>query len=66
MAQLSLKLGEAMYKPGQETETAEAGDGQDADAGQDADQEAGSPQKDENVVDADFVEVDDKDKDQKS
>ena len=64
VAQLSLKLGEAMYQPSQETETAAAGDGQDD--GQDADQDAGSPQKDEKVVDADFVEVDDKDKDEKS
>ncbi len=68
VAQLSLKLGEAMYQPSQETETAEAGDGQDADDGQDAGagQDAASPQKDETVVDADFVEVDDKDKDEKS
>jgi molecular chaperone DnaK len=76
VAQLSLKLGEAMYKSSQETETAEAGDGQDADAGRDAgspqkdagspQKDAGSPQKDEKVVDADFVEVDDKDKDETS
>ena len=64
VAQLSLKLGEAMYQPSQETET--AGDGQDAGQDADAGDDAGSPQQDETVVDADFVEVDDKDKDEKS
>ncbi|UCH75352.1 MAG: Hsp70 family protein, partial [Rhodospirillales bacterium] len=57
LAEASMKLGEAMYKAAQE---AEAGDGA-ATYGDDAGSDAR-----EDVVDADFEEVDDADKDQKS
>jgi len=54
-----MKLGEAMYKAAQE---AEADSGEAGEAGDGADQADG-----ENVVDADFEEVDDdKDEDKKS
>jgi molecular chaperone DnaK len=55
LSQVAMKLGEAMYKASQdETAAAEGGDGPDADAaGPDGDASA------EDVVDADFEEVDD-------
>jgi len=52
LSQASMKLGEAMYRASQEE--ASAGDGADA-----ASAASGSGGKDENVVDADFEEVDD-------
>ncbi|MDH3229118.1 MAG: molecular chaperone DnaK [Alphaproteobacteria bacterium] len=54
LAEASMKLGEAMYKAAQEAESG-AADGGEAEAGES-----------EGVVDADFEEVDDTDKDEKS
>ena len=51
LTEASMKLGEAMYKAAQEEEAANSGDG---DAAGDAEKAEG-----ENVVDADFEEVDD-------
>ena len=57
LAQASMKLGEAMYKAAQEADGAagETGEAADGDAGQ---------AEGENVVDADFEEVDDDEKDE--
>jgi len=53
LSEVSMKLGEAMYKASQEEAVAaEAGDGGDGDASGDADEDDGS------VVDAEFEEVD--------
>jgi molecular chaperone DnaK len=61
LLQASMKLGEAMYKAQQEKEAAEAkGPGPGPDAGPGAPGAAGG--KDEKVVDADFEEVDEKNK----
>jgi molecular chaperone DnaK len=59
LAQTSMKLGEAMYKAQQ---------GGDQDGGQDGPgaQPGGEPGKKEDVVDAEFTEVDDDKKNQKS
>ncbi len=54
LAEASMKLGEAMYKAAQEAETSASGDG-----------EAETGER-EDVVDADFEEVDDAEKDEKS
>ncbi len=56
LAEASMKLGEAMYKAAQEAESSGADGGESADSGESR----------EDVVDADFEEVDDADKDQKS
>jgi len=57
LAQASMKLGEAMYK--QSTEQQQAGDASGASAG-------GDGKKEEDVVDAEFTEVDDDKKNKKS
>jgi molecular chaperone DnaK len=54
-----MKIGETVYKAQQATEAA-AGKGDDHDAGGSAGGSA--PKQDENVVDAEFEEVDDKKK----
>jgi len=58
LQQSSMKLGEAMYKAQQEAAGGEAGGG---DAGASAD-DAGSAKSGDDVVDADFEEVDDQDR----
>ena len=57
LAQASMKLGEAMYKQAQESQGA-GGDGAGA--------ASGEPGKKEDVVDAEFTEVDDDKKNKKS
>jgi molecular chaperone DnaK len=59
LAQASMKLGEAMYKQAQESQAGGGGDGGASGAG------SGSAGK-EDVVDAEFTEVDDDKKNQKS
>ncbi len=63
LAQGAMKLGEAMYKANQEAAQSTGGDGTD----QDDDDATGGPSAEaDKVVDADFEEVDDRDKDQPS
>ena len=59
LQQAAMKLGEALYKAQQE-ETASAADGPDSGDGGDAD--AGKKDGDADVVDADFEEVDEQDR----
>ena len=61
LAQTSMKLGEAMYKQAQEGQ-AGAGPGDAGDAGG----TTGEPGKKDDVVDAEFTEVDDDKKNKKS
>jgi molecular chaperone DnaK len=61
LAQASMKLGEAMYKQSQEGQPG-AGPGEGGDAGG----AAGEPGKKDDVVDAEFTEVDDDKKNKKS
>jgi molecular chaperone DnaK len=56
LAQASMKLGEAMYKQQQEAQGAQPGEGG----------EAGEAKKEEDVVDAEFTEVDDDKNNKKS
>ncbi len=56
LSQVAMKLGEAMYRASQEE--AAAGDGADAAEGAGANDASGAGDQ-ENVVDADFEEVDD-------
>jgi molecular chaperone DnaK len=60
LAQASMKLGEAMYKQTQEGAAASGGPGGPGSGG------AGSDGKNEDVVDAEFTEVDDDKKNKKS
>ncbi|MFQ5955546.1 MAG: molecular chaperone DnaK [Kiloniellales bacterium] len=60
LAQAALKLGEAMYKASQETAQPTGGDGTD----QGGDEATGPSAEEDTVVDADFEEVDDQEKDQ--
>jgi len=60
LAQASMKLGEAMYKQAQEGQGGQGGEGGQAGGS------AGEPGKKEDVVDAEFTEVDDDKKNKKS
>jgi molecular chaperone DnaK len=62
LAQASMKLGEAMYKQAQESGQPGAGPGEGGDAGG----ATGEPGKKDDVVDAEFTEVDDDKKNKKS
>jgi molecular chaperone DnaK len=61
LTQALMKVGEALYRAGQEGGGATGGDaGPDAGASTGGDQGAGGASSDEKVVDADFEEVDDR------
>ena len=63
LSQASMKLGEAMYKQAQDAQSAQPGDGGPGDPGAAA---SGEPGKKDDVVDAEFTEVDDDKKNKKS
>ena len=65
LGQAAMKLGEAMYKAQQEEAAGDAGFADAADAGPGADDTASGP-NDDNIVDADFEEVDDDERKDKS
>ncbi len=67
LAQISMKLGEAMYKKQQETNGAgNESAGESASANGNVGDSGGKPEEDENVIDAPFEELDDEDKKGKS
>jgi len=67
LAQISMKLGEAMYKKQQETNGAgNESAGESASTNGNAADSGGEPKEDENVIDAPFEELDDDDKKGKS
>ena len=61
LSQAAMKIGETVYKAQQATEAA-AGAGKDDDHGGGGSAGGGGPKQDENVVDAEFEEIDDKKK----
>ena len=67
LAQISMKLGEAMYKKQQETNGAgNESAGESASANGNVGDSGGKAEEDENVIDAPFEELDDEDKKGKS